>query len=174
MNVDNDDFVEYNVKLLIVGTTSGFKQFYSKAKNLDTISNRLKSLEEVKGLDLQQTRIYFAKSMINTMKLSFTQSEIDKYVKHIFKVTNGVSQRIVEYRLNLCYAIEDADGNMVYKEIHKDANYKYLHNTLDKNVEVINRKMNSNETALQRRNQVIYTLGRMKKIISRPQTLRKN
>lgn len=162
MNVDNEDFAEYDVKLLIVGTPSGFKHFYGKAKNLDTMTNRLKSLEEVKGLSLTETGTYFEKSMINTMKIHFEDSDVNKYVKHIFDVTNGVPQRIVEYCLNLCYTIEDEGEITEYKTLYKIADLRYLKETLDKNVEVISRKLNSNETALQRRNQVLYTLGKMK------------
>lgn len=162
MNVDNEDFAEFNVKLLIVGTPSGFKHFYSKAKNIDTLTNRLKSLEEVKGLSLKETGVYFQKSMINIMKIQFIDSDINKYVKHIFSITNGIPQRIVEYCLNLCYTIEDEGGVTEYKRICKIADLRYLKGTLDKSVEVISRKLNSNETSLQRRNQVLYTLGKMK------------
>ena len=162
MNVDNDDYADFGVKLLIVGTPSGFNSFYGKSKNLDTMSNRLKALEEVEGLSLPQTRKYFEKSMIKAMKFKFAESDMDKYVKHIHGITNGIPQRLVEYCLNLCYTIEDQNGCVVYSQIYKEADSKYLKETLDKSVEVIKRNLNSNETALQRRNQVIYTLGRMK------------
>lgn len=162
MNVDNEDFAEFNVKLLIVGTPSGFKHFRSKAKNIDTLTNRLKSLEEVKGLTLKETGTYFQKSMINIMNIKFDESDVDKYIKHIFSITNGIPQRIVEYCLNLCYTIEDEGGVTEYKKVYKAADLRYLKGTLDKSVEVISRKLNSNETSLQRRNQVLYTLGKMK------------
>lgn len=162
MNIDSDDYAEYDVKLLIVGTPSGFKHFYATARNIDTMTNRLKALDEVKGMSLEETGEYFKKSMINKMKISFAPGDVEKYVKHILDITNGVPQRIVEYCLNLCYTIEDAKGNTEYKQLYKMADSRYLRGTLDKNVEVISRKLNSNETALQRRNQVLYTLGKMK------------
>lgn len=162
MNVDNDDYACFGIKLLIVGTPSGFQSFYGKARNLDTMSNRLKPLEEVEGLSLQQTRKYFEKSMIKAMKFKFDEADLDKYAKHIYRVTNGIPQRLVEYCLNLCYTIEDQNGCVIYNKIYKEADTKYLKETLDKSVEVIKRNLNSNETALQRRNQVIYSLGKLK------------
>ena len=54
MKVDNLDLSKYDVQILVVGTPIGVEKFYRNVKNMDTISNRIEEIEEIKGLESKE------------------------------------------------------------------------------------------------------------------------
>lgn len=162
MKIDSKEYSQYNVKILVVGTPNGVKKFYNNIDNLDTISNRLEEIKEVKGLEnVEKVTQFFEKTMVNQLKYQFDDKDKKKLCKYIFDITGGVPQRLHEYCLRLCYAIEDS-GNVTKFEIHKKADIAYVNKSYQKYVTNISKAMNSYATDIQRRNQVLYALGKIK------------
>lgn len=165
MKVDNSDFAKYNVKILVVGTPIGVDKFYRNVKNMDTISNRIEEIEEVKGLEKkEQISLFLNKTFVDQLDISFETKVLDRYSKYILEITNGIPQRLHEYCLQLYYAIEDNDGNTDFS-VHKKADEEYLRKSFQKYKTIVHKRLNSYETSEQRRNQVIYCLSKIKKTI---------
>ena len=162
MKIDNKNFAQYNVKILVVGTPNGVKQFYNNIDNLDTISNRLEEISEVKGLEKgTPIKNIFQKTMLDQLKYTFEDIDKRKFCNYIFEITGGIPQRLHEYCLRLCYAIEDSNGDTNFR-VHKLADREYVRKSYSKYVTVIRKAMNSYETDIQRRNQVLFSLGKVK------------
>lgn len=165
IKVDNKDFSKYNVKVVVVGTPIGVEKFYRNVNHMDTISNRMEEIEEVGGLaKKEEVEIFLKKTFENQLNISFGDKVIKKYAKYIFEVTGGIPQRLHEYCLRLYYAIEDEGGDTDFR-IHKIADREYLRESFQKYSTIIQKNMNSYETAEQRRNQVIYCLPKLKRLI---------
>ena len=71
MKIDNINFAHYNVKILVVGTPNGVNQFYSNIDNLETISNRLEEISEVKGLEKGTIKSFFKKRCLINLNTHF-------------------------------------------------------------------------------------------------------
>ena len=150
------------MKILVVGTPNGVKQFYNNIDNLDTISNRLEEISEVKGLEKgTPIKSFFQKTMLDQLKYTFEDIDKRKFCNYIFEITGGIPQRLHEYCLRLCYAIEDSNGDTNFR-VHKLADREYVRKSYSKYVTVIRKAMNSYETDIQRRNQVLFSLGKVK------------
>ena len=165
MKVDNSDFAKYNVKILVVGTPVGVDKFYRNVKNMDTISNRIEEIEEIKGLEKkEQISLFLNKTFVNQLDINFESKTLERYSEYILEITNGIPQRLHEYCLQLYYAIEDNDGNNDFS-VHKKADEEYLRKSFQKYKTIVHKRLNSYETSEQRRNQAIYCLSKIKKTI---------
>lgn len=165
MKVDNFDFSKYNVKILVVGTPIGVEKFYRNVKNMDTISNRIEEIEEVKGLEKKEAiSLFLKKTFVDQLGIDFEAKVLNQYSKYILEVTNGIPQRLHEYCLQLYYAIEDNGGKTDFS-VHKIADEEYLRTSFLKYSTIVQKHLNSYETTEQRRNQVIYCLPKIKKMI---------
>jgi len=158
------DDENYKAKFLIVGVPSGVIEYFNNRNLLKTVANRLTELSEVKGLDELQVKEFIKKGFINELDIHIENDEIDRISKHIYWITNGIPQKVQEYCEKLAYMIED--NAWVYDEADIEKSDKdIVLDNLHKNYLLIARMMNSNETNVGRRNQVLYCLGKINKTV---------
>ena len=156
------DDSQYKVKFIIVGVPAGVIQYFGNTVLLKTVANRLTELSEVRGLEQEQVREFVKKGFIDELLVNISDDDLDDLSNHIYWVTNGIPQKIHEYCETLAYLIEDNKWEYVsdYKEI---ADKKWVKDSLHKNYLLISQMMNSNNTNVGRRNQVLYCLGKIGK-----------
>lgn len=159
--LDDEKYAKHNVRFIIVGVPSSVLEYYSKTKNLETVSNRLVSIPEVSRLSRDQVKDFIEKGFVQELKIDLHKTSLfDSYFNHIEWITNGIPQRIHEYCEEIAYLCED--NNWVPEERFLEQTDKvWLFNTLHKNYTVINELMNSSGTKIGRRNQVLFCLGRL-------------
>lgn len=159
--LDDDYYSSFNIKLIIVGVPSGVLEYYRNLKNLQTVSNRLVEIPQVAGLSDTQVNDFIKISFIDELSINFKdENTLKKYESHIFWVTNGIPQRLHEYCLELSYLCQN-NGWFATEDLLIKADKKYLANSLLKNYSAIEGTMNSYDTKIQRRNQVLYCLGQL-------------
>lgn len=161
--LDDDKYSNYNTKFIIIGVPADVSEYYTRTKNLESISNRLSELSEVSNLNIEQVREFVTKGFINELKIDLRKHRMfKKYYEHIYHVTNGAPQKLHEYCLELAYLCEDNKW-IPRKEFLIQTNKKWLKNKLHKNYTAIANLMNSDGTIIGRKNQVLYTIGEMGK-----------
>jgi ABC-type oligopeptide transport system ATPase subunit len=159
--LDDENYAQYRVRFIIVGVPSSVIEYYSKTKNLETVSNRLVSIPEVSRLSREQVRDFIEKGFVQELKIDLFKLKLfDVYFNHIEWVTNGIPQKLHEYCEELSYLCEE--NNWVpEKQFLGKTDKSWLLNTLHKSYEVIDNLMNSPGTKIGRRNQVLYCLGKL-------------
>lgn len=158
------DDSEYKIKFLIVGVPSGVIEYYSSKSLLKTVANRLDELKEVKGLNKEQVGEFLRKGFEEELLVTIPSTDFNFLKEHVFWITNGIPQRIHEYCEVLAYILED--HKWVYSnEYIKIADEKVLSSSLHTHYMIIKNMMNSIETNVGRRNQVLYCLGILNKTI---------
>ena len=55
--------------------------------------------------------------MLDQLKYTFSDIDKRKFCNYIFEITGGIPQRLHEYCLRLCYAIEDSDGDTSFRAV---------------------------------------------------------
>jgi SpoVK/Ycf46/Vps4 family AAA+-type ATPase len=156
--LDDDNYAEYNVKFIIVGVPSGVKEYFSKVDNTLSISNRLVEIPEVSKLNLGQVENFVELGFREELNLNYSQDELKKIAKHIYKVTLGIPQRLHEYCLILSKKLIDKDW-VFEEEILLESDRQYLIKHLSSTYGHIEEMMNSNETKIKRRDQVLFALS---------------
>lgn len=167
--LDDEDYKE---KFLIVGVPSEVIQYFSSRELLKTVANRLTQLKEVKGLNCEQVKEFVEKGFRNELEVKLNESELNEITKHVFWVTNGTPQKLQEYCKLLGFEIQD-NGWEYTNDMLNIVDKKWVLDSLHKNYTVISGMMNSIETDIGRRNQVLYCLGKLDKTCFRAQEVEK-
>lgn len=156
--LDDSYYAKFNIKFIIVGVPSGVRAYFSKILNRSTIDNRVVELPEIRELNITQIREFLIKGFVDLLKVEFTQGLFDKYQEHIAWVTAGIPQRLHEYCLALAYLCQD---NNWIAEISflAEADKSFISQSLNMNYVAICNIMNARQSAVGRRNQILYCLS---------------
>ena len=159
--LDDPAYSAFQVKLLIVGIPSGVREYFSRTQNRHAVSNRISELPEVGRLSDSQSFELIRRGFCDELKVKFgDEAETTKAQKHINWITDGVPQCLHEYCLELGYLMQDRewqfDGALL-----PEADRKWLAKGLSKNYAIVEELMNERDTRAGRRNQVLYSLGKV-------------
>lgn len=157
--LDDDRYSKYQVYFLIVGTPNGVLQYFRETENTESVSNRIKEIEEVGNLSFEQVQTII-KNGLNLLGFYIEESDFTYLINHIFEVTLGIAQRVQEYGELLAYSIKD--NNNVYEEkLINDIDYEWLKESLRECYQQVENNLNSRNTEIARRNQVIYCISKI-------------
>lgn len=161
--LDDEKFAKYNTKFIIIGVPADILNYYSNIKNLSTVTNRVVELSEVTGMNDIQVRELLERGFIDKLKVKFKSStELDALIKHITFITSGVPQNVHEYASIIAFLAEENAWEFKTDFI-EIADKQWLKDSLYKNYKVIQELMNSENTSVGRRNQVLYSIGKIEK-----------
>ena len=156
--LDDARYAEYAVKLLVVGVPADVRTYLAATNS--SVANRVQEISEVSSLAEAQVDILVKKGFVDLLNVSITPEVLASWQKHIFFVTMGFAQPVQEYCEQLGYIAEDA-GWLGTAEQLTEADEKWFKMSLTKAGVVIANRMNERETKAGRRNQVLYSLGKL-------------
>lgn len=156
--LDDERYSKFNIKFLIVGVPNGVLEYFAKTKNLESVANRMEELPKVGGLNVSMINTILTRGFNNLLKYNLSSENLISVSTHIHHVTMGVAQRVQEYCEKLAYKIQDNKGNFEDKLII-EADKEWLAMGLRQGYTVIESHLNSRNTSVARRNQVIYCIG---------------
>ena len=103
---------------------------------------------------------FVKRGFIEQLKINFNEADLSQLKEHIYIITGGVPQRMHEYSELLSNLIEENkwvfENNLIV-----EADKKWLRDSLYQNYEVVMSMMNSENTNIGRRNQVLYCIGKL-------------
>lgn len=158
--LDDPLYGELNIKFLLVGVPNGILEYFAKTKNVESVANRLQELPKVGGLNQAMVETLVEKGFNELLKFNLSKEAINEISSHIHHRTLGVAQRVQEYCERLSYKLEDAK-NIYSRESLREADSDWLAIGLRQAYTVIESHLNSKQTTVARRNQVIYCIGHM-------------
>lgn len=159
--LDDERYAACNITLLIVGIPNGVLKYFSETKNLESVSNRIQEIEKVTNLDSGQV-MEIIKKGFDQLAIRITGQTLIELSNHVWHVTLGIAQRVHEYCECLAYEIEDNDWKYE-KSLLQKADISWLKQGLRQSYQVIESHLNSRETSVARRNQVIFCIARINK-----------
>lgn len=158
--LDDSRYSVCNLNMLIVGIPNGVLHYFRETKNAESVANRITELDKVSGLDSDQVQSIVSKGF-QQLRITLTDASLKEISDHVWNVTLGTAQRVHEYCELLAYAIED-NGWRFGSERLKLADQQWLLGGLRHSFQVVEGHLNSRETSVARRNQVIYCISRIK------------
>lgn len=157
MTLDDSDFADFKIKILIVGIKTEALTFYSSTKTPLSVGNRITGLKELSGLSREQTDNLLKKGFINQLQMDFDSCDFKEICAHVYKVSLGIPQPVHEYCEKLAHIIKENDGKYD-KSMLVQADEKWLGDDLDECYPLINEFWDEATDKLRRR-QVMYILG---------------
>jgi len=158
--LDDERYAATKLKFLIVGVPNGILEYFARTKNLESVANRLEELPKVSGLNVAMVKTLVKKGFNEHLKVGLSQSDLDEIGTHIHHVTLGVAQRIQEYCEKLAYKLDD-NRNIFSHDLLVSTDQDWLRMGLRQAYTVVESHLNSKRTAIARRNQVVYCIGRI-------------
>lgn len=155
--LDDSRYAECNINFLIVGVPNGVLQYFRETKNSESVANRISEIRKVDGLDSGQVQQILRKGFAQ-LEISMTGPEFVEVSNHIWSITLGIAQRVHEYCEALAHAIEDNQWRYS-PELLDIADEDWLVTGLRQCYSVIEGHLNSRDTTVARRNQVIYCIA---------------
>ena len=155
IRLDNPRFALSGVRFLIVGVVSDMKQLVSRYDQAGTVANRLVEIPEVARLDHGQAVSLVARGF---NKLRITIDKTEERFADIVNITDGNAQQIQA----LCYQIacEAEKNNWRVTQSEWDQGCTcWIEENLAQHTAQVEARLNRNETKVQRRNQVLYTIS---------------
>lgn len=158
--LDDEQYAKFNSKFLIVGTPCDVIEYFSKTPNSSSVANRIEELRSVTSLSQNQVEEIITKGLVGALQIKLNPSQLNEITKHVYNVTMGVAQRVHEYCEKLAYKISDSNWLYESKLLHL-ADIDWLMIGLKQSYSVVQQNLNSRSTAISRRNQVIYSVGKI-------------
>ncbi len=144
-----------------MGLPQDILTYFRKQKNIESISNRIEELDEVKGFGYEEVRILSKKGFRDLLQVTnIGNMEADAIASKAFNVTLGIAQHVHEYCRNLALCIEDNRWSF-NTELYKAADDMFLKSSLRKAYLIIEEHLNKVNTKVARRNQVIFSIGKV-------------
>jgi hypothetical protein len=159
--LDDDRYAQYNSRFLIVGVPRGVRDYFRATPAKQTIANRLQELPEVKRLHSRQVSALVRRGLIDELRYSATEPYMAQIAERVYWVTAGVPQYVHEYCLNLAYLAED-NHRLLTPDLLDLADGWWVGDSLAECYVTVEAVMNTRETKTGRRNQVLYSLGRLR------------
>jgi len=157
--LDDARYSACNINILIVGTPTGVLQYFRETKSSESVSNRVIEIEKVARLDYNQVRNIVEKGF-KQLKVTLTDTSLTEISEHTWNITLGIAQRIHEYCELLAYEIKD--NNWKYEtQLLNESDTQWLIQGLRHSYQVVESHLNSRETAVSRRNQVIFCIAKI-------------
>ncbi|WP_206052714.1 AAA family ATPase [Neptunomonas marina] len=157
--LDDSRYAAFNINILIVGIPYGVLQYFRETKNSESVANRINEIDKVSGLDENQVNKIIEKGF-SQLEILITTGTLDELAKHVYSVTLGIAQRVHEYCEMLAYAIEE-NGWKYDPSLLRQADEDWLYQSLRQCYQVVEGHLNSRQTAVARRNQVIYCVAKV-------------
>jgi hypothetical protein len=159
--LDDPDYADYEIKILIVGVPSDVVEYYQRIPNLETVSNRLTELPPLFSLNWGQIEDFVRRGFVGHLKVNLSTAEVREIALHLDDVTLGIPQRLHEYCELLGHHIEDSEWKYD-SSLLRITDERFLRSSLKKAYTVVNSFMNARKSKTGRRNQLLYALGRVK------------
>lgn len=163
--VDDEQYAQFEVKILLVGTSNEIRSIIHGADFSATLVNRLIEIQEVGRLTEEQGIELARRGFIDELGCEFwTQSA--QSIKRLLSLINYHSDRIPQFLQELCLHIAlSAEENdwILSPECLQQGCKDWIRTSLVKDVARVECNLNSVSTRIGRRNQVIFCLGLCKK-----------
>lgn len=161
ISADDESISQLNVKVLIVGTPNNIRHMVSKVSNAYTISNRLVELPEVARLEQTEAYAIMAQGFEKHLKSTFAISKSELYREICWK-TDRIAQEVQELCLKISLEAQ-RNGGIINRDVVTEAEKAWVQESLSADLGTVEMVMNSRDTKVGRKNQVLFCLGAFNK-----------
>lgn len=158
--LDDERYAKHKIKLVLVGVPADILDYYQQIENLEPVGNRIEEIPHVQSLSKEQVSMLVSRGFNGLLGADVSISDLEVWNEHIYYATLGIAQRVHEYCEKLAYVLEDS-GWEIPVDALKKADIAFMRSSVYQAYAVIDKCMNERETKAGRRNQVLYSLGKI-------------
>lgn len=160
--LDDPRYARFTIKLVIVGTPNGVREYFSRVENRTTVTNRIAEVPEVASLDVDQTERLVKTGFLTELGYKCADETMAVLVDYCYRITDGIPQFVHEFCLELALIAESKEKRIEVDQFDLAA-VAWLQSSLTSSYAAIESMMNDRNTVTGRRNQVLFALGLVEK-----------
>lgn len=154
------DDEKYPARFLVIGVPAGVMNYFINRVSLKPITNRIVELPEISNMNIMQVRTFVTKGFNEELNYNLSINDLESISQYMFWITGGIPQQMHEFGESLAKLLEK--NNIEFHDsLLTQAAHKWLQDCLHSIYMLIVDMMNSVETEVGRRNQVLYCLGKI-------------
>jgi hypothetical protein len=159
--VDDASYSKQKVKILLVATASDVRSYLAGTSNANTIINRIYELPEVARLTPVQAERFVIKGLFELLGYRAIESELSrsKFVEDVLWFTDRIPQYLHELCLEIALAAESS-GRAIGLDKFREGLVSWIRSSMISEVSTIEANLTSKQTVKQRKEQVLYAMGR--------------
>lgn len=165
MYLDDDEYAKYRVRILLVGTPSNLRDYFASADSSQTIINRVQEIPEVSVLETEDVSALAERGLFKMLKFKcLSDSNTGFNERYLLNAVSWFSANVPQYVHDFCLelALEAEDnGGIITNDIYRCSLRNWVQDALISENARMETHINSKTTKHGRRNQVIFTLGRI-------------
>ena len=158
--LDDARYAQHAIKLVLVGVPANIIDYYQQIANLEPVGNRIEEIPHVRSLSEAQVSELVRKGFNDLLLAKIPRATLESWNTHIHTATLGVAQRVHEYCEKLAYVLEDNNW-VIPNNALNPADLAFMRSSIYQAYAVIDKCMNERETRAGRRNQVLFSLGKL-------------
>lgn len=159
VSADDESVARHEVKIVIVGTPTDLRDSIVSISGAAPIANRLTEIPEVARMSPDEARSLMKRGFVDELGLGFGA---DVNEDELYDQIGWLTDRIAQHVHELCLAIANGavdNADVITKSVVDDAIKSWSDDSLSTDAGVIERLMNSRDTKIGRKNQVLFALG---------------
>ncbi|MCK9296568.1 MAG: ATP-binding protein [Desulfobulbaceae bacterium] len=158
--LDDERYARHTIKIVLIGVPANIIDYYQKIENLEPVGNRIEQIPHIQSFTETQVLELIRKGFNDLLRAEIPDGVLNSWNSHIYLATLGVAQRVHEYCEKLAYFLDDNDWDITVDAL-KQADHSFMCSSIYQAYAVIDKCMNERETKAGRRNQVLYSLGKL-------------
>lgn len=159
MLLDDDDYADLNLSFCIVGVPADIRDLIARSSKATPIVNRLTEIPEVQRLTSLQCKALLKKGLFDLLKLKSDISE-KRLTDIIYWYSDGIAQHIQSLALAISTRAVSESRSITESGLVMSLR-DWVESSFMQDYTVCENLMNSNNTEIGRRNQVLYSLSRI-------------
>lgn len=171
--LDDEDYSKYKVRILLIGVPDDIQRYFQNNDYSQTISNRIVEIPEVERMSPNEAERLIRRGFEDLLNYKIQNQEIikkDKFGKTqriiSFDVVKNIAWQadyIPQYIHELCLHISkrSSKNSVVDVASLRYGIYDWIRTSFTSDYGTVESKLNSRQTRAGRRNQVIFSLGRI-------------
>jgi len=155
---DNPHYAQYDIKILIVGVPKDVRTYFSKTLNQETVSNRIRELPDVEGLDKLSTETFIKTGFNQHLGYDLDIDTLKEWGEKLYSLTMGIPLHLHELCLEIASIPRKSRGSTSQIDIGAQ---RWTTGSMNKTRANLESLMNTRKAATGRRNQVLFALGKI-------------
>ncbi|WP_175405862.1 AAA family ATPase [Shewanella sp. MEBiC00475] len=163
MYLDDSEYAKYKIRIILVGTTSNLRDYFSKIDSSQTIINRTQEIPEVSVLLSADAKALVKRGFFDLLKAKCLVDPAKGFDEgYLLNAISWFSANVPQYIHELCLelALEiEANNYIITNELYTQCLRNWVQEALVSENTRMEAHLNSKATKHARRNQVIFTIG---------------
>ena len=157
IRIDDPMILEFDVRIIVIGTMAHMRDFFAELDNYQTLQNRIAIMREVGGFTESECAAFVSKKVLSECNFQYS----DEFVSGLYKKTRGIPQSVCDYcAYSLIYALKNDIKKIEGEELINQVDKIWVSERLAGEYSIISNLMKKNGETNPKLNLVLFAISK--------------